>query len=589
MVFALRSFVVTVLILASHLLCYSAEVNIRIIVTNDMHATVFSHDFMRNETHNGSLARVKTFVDQERARIGQHTVLLDNGDLLQGQPSGYFANYLAEDDTHLFARMLNLMRFDAATVGNHDIETGPEVYDRIYREFNFPWLGANAVDATSGQPYFQPYTMLEHDGVRTAVLGLIPPGIGNWLPQKLWKGLDFIDLLEAASYWVEFIKKNEQPDAIVGLFHTGSGPLGERDEYQYKTDNAGRYIARYVPGFDVIFLAHDHQQLQEKITNVNGKQVLLLSGQPFGLAVAVADLKFEGGMTERLRLKQVQGSIVKMVDFPPCEDFETIFRPDFESVSAYVNQKIGTLSKDMRSRDSYFGNAAFTDFVHHVQLSLTGADISFAAPLSFDVTIPAGEISIRDMFNLYRYENYLYTMGLSGREIKDFIEYSYGLWVSTMSSPDDHMLLFTKNDDGHIVLNEQRKARLSNPFYNFDSADGLIYEVDLTKEAGERVKIISMKNGDAFDLEKNYKVALNSYRGSGGGGHLTKGAGIPHETLHRRITYVSKHDLRSHMADYIKLIGVIIPKASSNWKFVPADWHKKASKKDYQLLFGKPE
>ena len=140
MLSSVRFYLLAFWFVAIQQLAFGAEVNIRIIVTNDVHATAFSHDFMRNETHDGSLARVKSFVDQERTRLGQHIVLLDNGDILQGQPSGYFASYMADDETHLFARMLNLMQYDAATVGNHDIETGPDVYDRIARELNFPWL-----------------------------------------------------------------------------------------------------------------------------------------------------------------------------------------------------------------------------------------------------------------------------------------------------------------------------------------------------------------------------------------------------------------------------------------------------------------
>ncbi len=560
------------------------EVKIRIIVANDIHATVFAHDFMQDEVHSGSLARIKTYVDAERAKLSQSVVLLDNGDLIQGQPTGYFANFVDDGEEHLFSRMYNMLAFDAASVGNHDIEAGPEVYNRLVKEFNFPWLAANAVDAHSGQPHFQPYAIIEREGIRLAVLGLTPPSIPNWLPQKLWEGIDFVDLYESARYWVEYIRNNENPDAIIGLFHAGAGRLGEYDDYEPFTDNAGRHIARFVPGIDVVLTAHDHQQYHESIENIRGDEVLLIGGRPYGYSVAVADLIFDGGLTERRKLKRTEGHLVDISAFEPCLVFNSVFMPDFEKVMAYVNAPVGRLENELVSRHSYFGNASFTDFVHEVQLSLTGADISFAAPLSYDVTIPAGQLNMRDMFNLYRYENYLYVMALSGAEVQNFLEYSYSLWLNTMSGKDDHLLLLQKNEDGNTQIRNGR-ARFEHAFFNFDSADGISYTVDVSKEAGQRVQINGMKDGSAFDPAKTYKVALNSYRGSGGGGHLTEGAGIEHAQLHKRISFVSDKDLRSHMADYIRAKASISPQAGSNWQIIPAAWVEQATKRDYKLLF----
>lgn len=582
----IRFIVITGILFYSSLFLHADQIKIRFIVTNDVHATVFAHDFMRDEPHNGSLSRVKSFVDMERAKLGQNVILLDNGDILQGQPTGYFANYLDTAEFHLFSRILNLMEFDAASVGNHDIETGPDVYNRITKELNFPWLAANVVDCYSGQPYFQPYTVIEVEGVRIAILGLTPPSIPIWLPQKLWEGLEFVDLMEASNYWIDHIQKNEAPDAIIGLFHSGAGELWTPDDYPDHTDNACRYIAKYVPGFDVIFTAHDHQPYHELIENITGQQVLMLGGQPYGLKVAVADLLFEGGSTERIHRKNMTGSLVEMSGYAPSSTFDSIFQPDFEKVFEYVYDEIGLLEVELRSRASFFGSAAFTDFIHQMQLNLTGADISFAAPLSFDVVIPAGKLTMQDMFNLYRFENYLYMMELSGSEIKDYLEYSYNLWIRTMNGPTDNMLLLNhiETDDSNGF--KEDRLRTKNPFYNFDSALGLIYEVDLTAEFGHRIRIISMQDGAPFIYQNNYKVALNSYRGSGGGDHLTKGAGIAHEELKDRIIYVSEKDLRSHIADYIISAGNINPKASNNWKFVPEAWAKEAARRDYKLLFG---
>jgi 2',3'-cyclic-nucleotide 2'-phosphodiesterase / 3'-nucleotidase len=574
--------------LAVHAFLYTEadDIHIRLLVTNDVHGAVFAHDFMKDEAHPGSLSRVKTFVDLERAKLNQHVILMDNGDMLQGQPSAYYANFVAKGDSNLFSRVMNYMAFDAASVGNHDIEAGPEVYNKIAMEFNFPYLAANAVDAISGHPHFQPYTIIEKQGVRIAVLGLISPGIPNWLPTKLWEGLEFTDLFETASYWVDHIQTNEQTDVIVGLFHSGAGADTDMESYTLLAENAARHIAKFVPGFDVIFTAHDHIQRKELVMNSAGQEVLMICGQANAQAVAAVDLVFSGGHTERRQIKRIEGQLIDMDGFDPSPAFDSLFKKDFDLVQQFINQPIGTLKTDLNSRESYFGNAAFTDFVHQVQLALTGADISFAAPLSFDVEIPKGMLSMRDMFNLYRYENYLYVMKLKGFEIQNFLEYAYGLWFDTMEDKQSNLLLFRKDEEGKNILNADGKARLAHAFFNFDSADGLIYTVDVSKKSGERIQIISMKNGEDFDATKTYKVALNSYRGSNGGGHLVKGAGIPHEMLQKRITFVSEKDLRSHMADYIIKMKSIAPKPAANWTIIPEEWAKEAAKRDYLLLFG---
>jgi 2',3'-cyclic-nucleotide 2'-phosphodiesterase / 3'-nucleotidase len=575
-------------LLSVHAFLYTEadDIHIRLLVTNDVHGAVFAHDFMKDEAHPGSLSRVKTFLDIERAKLNQHVILMDNGDMLQGQPTAYYANFVSPDDSSLFSRVMNYMAFDAASVGNHDIEAGPEVYNQIAMEFNFPYLAANAVDAISGHPHFQPYAIVERQGVRIAVLGLVSPGIPNWLPTKLWEGLEFTDLYETASYWVDYIKANEQTDAIIGLFHSGAGNDTDMESYELLAENAARHIAKFVPGIDVVFTAHDHIQRKELVVNSAGQEVLMICGQAHAQAVAAVDLVFSGGHTERRQLKSIEGQLIGMQEFDPCPTFDSLFQKEFIEVQQFINQPIGTLKTELNSRESFFGNAAFTDFVHQVQLSLTGADISFAAPLSFDVKISPGVLNMRDMFNLYRYENYLYVMDMKGFEIKDILEYTSSLWFDTMTDKYSNLLLFRKDEAGNIIINQDGKARLAHAFFNFDSADGLIYIVDVSKKAGERIQIKSLKNGEAFDLQKTYKVALNSYRGSNGGGHLVEGAGIPHESLQKRITFVSEKDLRSHMADYILEMKSIAPKPAATWTIIPESWAKEATKRDYLLLFG---
>lgn len=171
-------------------------------------------------------------------------------------------------------------------------------------------------------------------------------------------------------------------------------------------------------------------------------------------------------------------------------------------------------------------------------------------------------------------------MALTGQEIKDYLEMSYSLWTDQMKSPDDHLLLFTKGKPA-----KGDYAKLENPSYNFDSAAGINYTVDVTKPKGEKINIISMADGTPFDLNKTYKVAVNSYRGNGGGNLMTEGAGIPHDELTSRILSSTDKDLRFYLIKAIKERKTISPKVTDNWHFIPAELVDQAAKQDRKILF----
>ena len=251
-------------------------------------------------------------------------------------------------------------------------------------------------------------------------------------------------------------------------------------------------------------------------------------------------------------------------------------------MKAYVDRKIGTFENAVYTRDCFFGNSAFADLIHNLQLEITGADISITAPLSFNAKIDAGDVTQADMFKLYRFENLLLVLRMTGEEIRKHLEMSYDMWTNQMKSPDDHILLL--NDE---MKGDQQRAGFKYYTFNFDSAAGIDYEVDVTKPDGEKVKILRMSNGQPFDEKKWYKVAMNSYRANGGGELLTHGAGIPKDSLASRVIYCSELDQRHYLTEEIERLGTINPQPNSNWKFVPEEWVKPAIERDRQLLFGK--
>ncbi len=192
-------------------------------------------------------------------------------------------------------------------------------------------------------------------------------------------------------------------------------------------------------------------------------------------------------------------------------------------------------------------------------MDITGADISFAAPLSFDVKIAKGPVTVGDMFKLYRFENMLYTMELSGGEIEKYLEYSYSEWLNTMKNAGDYLLKYRLGQNGKPALTDN-KAWLRNQPYNFDSAAGLDYIVDASRPEGKRVNILSFTDGRKFEEKKTYRVAVNSYRGSGGGGHLVEGAGIKSNELRARVKSSTERDLRYYIMKSIEEKKTIMPK-----------------------------
>jgi len=563
-------------------------VTVKIIETSDVHGAIFPYDLKENKETTSSLARVTTYLKEQRADSNQIVFLLDNGDILQGDPVVYYYNFEKTDTIHLYADVMNYMQYDAATIGNHDIETGHDVYDKFNKEINFPWLAANAINSTTNESYFKPYTTIERGGVKIAILGLITPAIPQWLPEKIWSGMWFDDMVETAQKWVKKIRETEQPDLMIGLFHAGVDfTYNDQNENTYKNENASRLVAEKVDGLDVVFVGHDHSGWNIKTKNPSGKDVLILGTTAGARNVAVANyvLKYDK-MCMVYDKKEITGELVDMKNYPPDSEFMNLYKKNFEEAKNYVSRPVGEFSEMVSSRDAMFGPSKFVDLIHTIQLDLTDADVSFSAPLSFNAKIDKDTVYVKDMFDLYRYENLLYTMELTGQEIKDYLEFSYGNWFNQMKNENDHLLKFKLDETGNIKYSERTKSpELEERYYNFESAAGIDYEVDITKPIGERVTIKSFSNGNPFDLNTKYKVAVNSYRGNGGGGHLTRGAKITQEELSNRIINSTEKDLRFYLMKWIEKEKIVTPKLIGNWKVVPENFWQAGKQKDYQLLF----
>ena len=547
-------------------------VTLQLVETSDVHGAFFPYDFIERTPMQGTMARVSTYLKRQRQQYGKNLILLENGDILQGQPTCYYTNYVKTDLPNVAAEVINYLKYDAQTFGNHDVETGHAVYDKWIRELNCPTLGANIIDVQSGKPYVKPYLIIEREGVKVAILGMLTPAIPNWLHQSLWSGLRFEEMISCAKKWVKHLKESEKADIIVGLFHSGwDGGIAT----MHYDEDATKKVAEQVEGFDVIFFGHDHTERNVQLPN----GALCLDPSCNAMKVAEATLECtqkDGRWTVSKKLGQLPDMTKEAID----QDFVNHFQPQIDSIKQYVERQIGTFLTPIRSRDAFFGSAPFTDYIHQLQLEETHADVSLNAPLVFDTEIKAGPVFMSDMFKLYRFENQIYVLRMTGREIRQLLEMSYDQWVNTMKSPEDHIMLLTDR-----TWNDKQRMGFKFLTFNFDSAAGIDYEVDVTKPDGQKVNILRFTDGRPFDESAWYRVAMNSYRGNGGGELLTRGAGIPMDSIPHRIEWMSERDQRYYLTQKIIREGKVKAKALNNWRFIPESWTKPAIERDRQYLF----
>ena len=519
------------------------EYTVTVCTTTDVHGAYFDSAYVDGVAAKTSLANVAAYLKELRAS-GVQPVLIDVGDNLQGDIAAYYYNYVATDIPHVYPRIVTWLGYDAVVVGNHDIETGHDVYDRVKAELTVPYLAANAANDRDengvadmdenpsnrlvSDPYFMPYCVTERGGVRVAIIGMTNGNIKSWLAEKIWHGMDFQTIHDIAQRQIDQVVDKEKPKIVVLAVHSGTGTeLPDRE-------NEALYLASSLSGIDLVLCGHDHRPTAREVENPAGSVILLNAGTK-AVVVGQADftLTVKNG---RVVDKQVDYKLVPMDKYAPDPDYTATFRDEFLAVKAFANRPIGRLADNIFIADALDGPSAYINLIQSVQLDASGADISFAAPLTSSGVVPKGEIAFQDLVTIYKFENELYLVEMTGRQVKDYLEYSYEHWVNRQG-----------------------------PMYNWDSADGIIYEVSRSAAPGSRVKILSMKDGSPFDLDKTYKVAMTSYRANGGGDLLTEGAGVDPTQM----TVLEKYkDIRSIIGDYIAGREEIVPTPSTNWKFV---------------------
>lgn len=552
---------------------------LQLFTTNDVHGRFFDSLYVGGNTKESLLA-VARYVDSVRTAEGPENVLLvDAGDCLQGDNAAYYFNYVDTVTPHLYARITDYMGYDAVAVGNHDIETGHSVYDRVAKQMRAPFLAANALRTDNGEPYFPEYTTVNKSGLKVAILGYTNPNIKNWLAESLWSGMEFKSLIPVVQEGVDKVIEKEHPHVVIVAVHSGTG-AGDGSVLE----SQGLDLYKSLKGVDFLVCSHDHRPFIASKDDL----CLINSGshcRNIGHGTVEVEIKDGQVVSKKLSADLIKVN-KKLVDVEMREHF----RKDYEAVKAFTLKPVGKLERDMYTRESYAGMCDYMNLLHTLSLSCSPAQISFSAPLTFNGKVKAGQLVYNDLFTIYPYENQLYVVSMSGREIKDYLEYSYDAWINTVSGRKSDNLLKIRN--AADPRTGQKRWSFVERSYNFDSAAGINYTVDIRKPYGSRIEIESLADGTKFDMDARYNVAMTSYRASGGGGIMREGAKVDTDRIDERV--VARYpEIREILYEYLSEHGTISPEETGNpsvigsWKFIPEKKASKMLENDMALLFGK--
>ncbi|URM96776.1 5'-nucleotidase C-terminal domain-containing protein [Actinomadura madurae] len=552
---------------------HGRSVTITVMGTSDIHSHAVNWDYYKDAEYADAdgntvgLARVSSLVNQIRADRGRdRTLLFDAGDTIQGTPLGfYYASVEPITETgavHPMARQMNAIGYDAVALGNHEFNYGIPFLDTWIDQMNAPVLAANAVHAGTRRPAYEPYMIKKihvrgHPPIKVGLLGLTNPGVAIWDKANVSGKLDFLDLVETAKRWVPVIRARGADVVIVSAHSGDSGTSSYGDDLP--VENAAALVAERVPGIDAILFGHAHQEVPERfVTNkATGRTVVMSEPKCWGQRLSVFDLTLRH---ERGRWRVTGRSATTVNSNTVQEDpkLVTLIKKQHDAVTTYVNKEVATSTEEMSAAESCWKDTAILDYIHLVQTATVTAAVegtehaslpvvSIAAPFSRAATFPAGKVTIKDIAGLYIYDNTLLASILTGAQIKEYLEYSAQYFEQVAADAPVDPASWTNAGN--------------RPDYNYDQFSGVTYDVDIAKAEGSRIVNLAY-NGTPVAEDRQFVVAVNNYRQSGGGG-------FPH-IASAPVVYNAQVAIREAIVEYASEAGTIDPATFhvDNWKLV---------------------
>jgi 2',3'-cyclic-nucleotide 2'-phosphodiesterase/3'-nucleotidase len=548
--------------------------DLTVLGTSDTHGNVYNWDYYLDKEYDDSrhndigVAKLATLVNQVRAeRRGKATLVLDAGDTIQGTP---LATYYAKQEPitttgerHPMARAMNVIDYDAVTLGNHEFNYGLPLLHLWIRQLGFPALAANAVSERTGRPAFTPYVIkkvsLGHHAptLRVGILGLTNPGSAIWDRANVEGKIRFEDMIATARKWVPIMRARGADIVLISAHGGDSGNSSYGPELP--NENPSALIAQQVPGIDAILFGHAHNEVVERfvVNDATGVQVLLSEPSKWGQRLTRMDFTLT---RERGHWTVGTKHATMLNTNTVAEDPKVIaaVRAQHNKTVAYVNQVVATSVVELSAAESRYQDTAILDFINKVQTdtvtaALAGGEyaslpvLSIAAPFSRTALFPAGDVKIKDVAGLYIYDNTLEAVVLTGAEVRAYVEYSAKYFNTlALGAPVD-------------------PATISDPAvpdYNYDVLSGVGYDIDISRPVGSRITRLQIAGVDVA-ADARFVVAVNNYRRSGGGNF----PGIVKTQVHN-----AQQEIRQLLIDWAQAKGAIDPADFfvRNWQLVRA-------------------
>jgi 2',3'-cyclic-nucleotide 2'-phosphodiesterase/3'-nucleotidase len=498
--------------------------NIVILGTSDIHGNVDNYDYFTDSIPTGSsqrgLTKILTYVRGVLA-TNPDTILIDDGDTIQGTPLAYYFEMIDTGQANPMAAAMNYMNYTAATVGNHEFNYGPAVFNKFQSEATFPLLSANV---TGCRDYtFVPYTIKEVNGVQVGILGLTPPAVVHWERPENIVDCVFSDAVEAAQVYVPEMRA-AGADIIVVAAHSGLD-----ETYGYGRDeNFVKYLANEVPGIDVILAGHAHANVASQI--ING----VLVTEPNYHTRNISDIRITvSGSDTDWEVIAKSSTTPAMGSTAEDAGLLAIMQPYHDTAVTYINTPIGTATTAFPGGfNARVADGPMADLINQVQMDAAAeagfpVDASCAALFTNQAQLNAGPIKLKDAYAVYIYDNTLYVIEATGQMIKDELEWTASYFNQYAFDP------------AGVTVNSAVRD------YNYDLWAGIEYRLDVTKPVGQRVVELKL-NGEDLAMDQVVRVALNNYRATGKFPTATK-------------LYQSTTEVRELITNWITARGTISP------------------------------
>ncbi|MBA3341660.1 MAG: 5'-nucleotidase C-terminal domain-containing protein [Gemmatimonadaceae bacterium] len=479
-----------------------------VLSTTDVHGRIRGWDYYSDSAESvRGLARAATVVDSIRAANPERVLLVDAGDLLQGNPFAYVARRQFGDSANPIVAAMNAMRYDAAAIGNHEYNYGVPYLERAVRQARFPFLSANTY-RPDGKLAFRAWTIVERQGVKIGIVGATTPGVMVWDAENVRGRIRLGEIVSAVRKAVGEVRDAGAKIVIVTM-HSGLDEPASYDSAAtgLPSENVAGRVAREIPGIHLIVYGHTHREQK----NLHIGSTLLMQPKNWATSVGVSRLSIARAGSG-WRVAASSGETIQAAGHAEFPAVVAVAEAAHRATVAYANTVIGFTRTAWRGDSARLRDTPLIDLILEVERKVTGADLASTAAFTLDAALDTGAITVAEMARLYPYDNTLRAVRISGRQLRDYLEFSSRYYAGVAAGP-----AASPTTDPGI------------PGYNYDIIAGADYALDLTKPVGSRVTSLSVK-GKRVAPADSFTLALNNYRQSGGGGFaMIQGAPVVYD------------------------------------------------------------